>query len=168
MARRRAGRLAVKPKEEPLVNEFTAQHGDYRTATVVDLSQRRSILKVLRNHGASQVDRWWREFSEAEQNAIQHCQALWASCGTIGRQVAAYGEDKVDFGGTGLRQSEALADLSLYQDKLPPLYWAVFEHVVRFDLPSPVSFYANRPQQQAAVRTCVSFVANMIAQWRRY
>lgn len=186
MARRRAGTRKAKAMaqntHELLVNAFTAQHGDYREATVVDLNNelgggRQKTYRVLRVTYPGTVDKWLAEggpgFEEPQAMAINHVRRLWACAGSLGRQVANY----EGFGGgdcgreRGYEQSEALTQLSRYEDQIPRVYWSTFEMLCRDDFGAGAAgaiFADNSPQRIAHAKNCVGFCASLIAQWRGY
>jgi hypothetical protein len=182
MARKRGkGRRTVETTE-PLVNAFTAQHGEYAEATIVDLGNelgggRQKTYRVFRNLYPSIVDRWLADggpgFEEPQRRAIDHCRALWHRVGGQGALVANL--DAIG-GGTpgrerGLEQAEALAQMALYQSKIPHPYWHVFEDLVRNDQSAGVAgahLARSRQEQTSHAKATVGFVASMIAQWRGY
>ena len=172
-----------KSEAEPIVSPFTAQHGDYRTTTVVDLSgelggKRQSMVRVLRNQSTTTVDRWLKDggpgFDAPQARAIDHVRALWAIVGSGPRVVANYlGVGRVSGGGHGDREGylAALTTLATYQREFPAYIWEAFENVVRFDEPAGKvgsRMANNSAQQQAHAKACVGFVASKIAEWRGY
>jgi hypothetical protein len=147
---------------------------DFTVAPFTDIkqhrSERRQVLRVLYPHI---VDRWLAEggpgFDDPQRRAIEHCRSLWALIGS--RRMT------VNYTGVGGGEPDpegqvfALAQLAQYKKDIPAAYWAVFENVLRFDMPAGEAGSAmasNTPQQQAHAKSCVGFVASLIAQWRGY
>ncbi|HEX5183610.1 MAG TPA: hypothetical protein VFW19_10725 [Allosphingosinicella sp.] len=71
-----------------------------------------------------------------------------------------------------LRKLPSDSALDQYERRLSiPWAWQVFENVVRNDMPagkSATHLAANSAQQQAHAKSCVAFVATLIAQWNGY
>lgn len=170
---------ARKAEPQPEICQFQAQHGDYRPCTVVDLTgelggRRQSMIKVLRNHASTTIDRWLKDggpgFEAPQKQAIEHMRGLWAIVGHGPALVANY----VGVGGgRGDREGymSALHSLSAYEREFPPYVWSAFEAVVRWDEPAGVAgsrLAHNSAQQQAHAKACVGFVASKIAEWRGY
>jgi hypothetical protein len=178
-ARRKRG--SDKEPEQP-VNRFAAQHGRYREATIVDLGNelgggRQKTYRVVRNLHPTVVDRWLAEggpgFGEPQRCAIEHCRSLWHRIGSSGTLVANLNWIGGGNAGRerGLEQAEALAQLGQYEGRIPRIYWAVFENVVRNDMAagSAGSHMAkNSAQAQAHAKNVVGFVASLIAMWRGF
>src|SRR5512139_1949939 len=178
---KRSRKAKAKP-DEPIVNEFAAQHGDYGTAVVVDLDgslggKKQSIFRVLRNMYPSVVDRWFAEaklngnvaFQEPQKRALEHVRGLW---GLIGERRLVANYTGVG-GGSGDGEAASLARLQLdkYQKCLPQPYWQAFENVVRFDMPTGRAgshLADSAAQQQAHAKAATGFCLSMIAQWRGY
>lgn len=178
----RAKRRTKATSAEPAINPFAAQHGDYGTVTVVDLTgelggRRQSMVRLLRNMYPSIVDRWLAEggpgFEEPERRAVEHCRSLWHAAGDCGRLVANF--DYVGGGGggrerDGWQQADALAQLSEYKKEFPSHVWDIFENIARHDFSIPqatAGLSSNKSQNQGYARACVGFVASKIAEWRR-
>lgn len=178
-ARRRRGQTK---SEEPLLNPFAARHGSYRQTTVVDLGNelgggRQKTYRVLRNMHGSVVDRWLSEggpgFEGPQSRAIEHCRALWHRVGSSGTLVANLNWIGGGHSGRerGLEQAEALAQLGQYEARIPRLYWAIFENVVRNDMAAGTAgshLAKNSAQAQAHAKNVVGFVASLIAMWRGF
>jgi hypothetical protein len=179
---KKRGKAPKPANDEPLVNGFTAQHGEYREATVVDLGNelgggRQKTYRVIRNLYPTVVDRWLAGggpgFEEPQRRAIDHCRSLWHRLGSQGKLVANLSWTGGGGGGPerGVEQAEALAQLGTYSSRIPPIYWLVFENVVRNDMAAGAAgnTFGVHPSQQAAhAKNCVGFVASMIAQWRGF
>jgi len=167
---------------EPLINRFASRHADYRQATIVDLSNelgggRQKTYRVVRNIAPTVVDRWLAEggpgFEEPQRRAIDHCRALWRRLGSSGTLVANLSWVGGGHAGRerGLQQAEALAQLTQYEARVPRLYWAVFENVVRNDMAAGAAgshMAKNSAQAQAHAKNCVGFVASLIALWQGF
>lgn len=174
-----------KPKPSPvtaapglLVNEFTAQHGDYRETSVVDLSgelggKRMSMVKVMLNRGGTAIERWITHdqagvFGEGEQRAIRYCQNLWTRAD--GHLAAVdLTADKID-APLGWAQQEAIVELKKLAERVPLPYWNCYENVCRFDEEAGVAgskLATNSRSAIDAAKTTVAFTASLIAMWRR-
>jgi len=179
----RKSREKPASRAEPVVNEFTAQHGTYGEATIVDLGNelgggRQKTYRVMRNLYPTIVDRWLAEggpgFDEPQRRAVDHCRALWACAGTAGRLVANYGG--MGGGDSGrerdsLSQTEALTQLAEYKRRIPPVYWNVFENMARDEfsaLRAGEVFGGTESQWGAHAKASVGFVASLIAMWRGF
>ena len=179
-ARRR--RNGTNIAAEASVNAFAAQHATYGEATIVDLAGelgggRQKTYRVVRNLYPSVVDRWLAEggpgFDEPQRRAIEHCRALWHRIGGSGTLVANLNWIGGGHSGRerGLEQAEALAQLGQYEGRIPRLYWAVFENVVRNDMAAGAAgshMAKNSAQAQAHAKNVVGFVASLIAMWRGF
>lgn len=133
--------------------------------------ERIETLRTLINRGGTAVDRWKREsqLTETQAKAIAHCEALWQRAATVRGLVADPLRIVGQPGGSGLSQQEALDELSKYKGRVPPRYWDVFENVCRWDEPAGVagsSLATNARSALTSARTCVAFVADLIAMWR--
>lgn len=186
MAKRKGRKPKVAANDEPAVNQFAAQHGDYRSATVVDLTgelggKRQSMVRVVKNH--SLVDRWLTEggcgFEEPQARAIDHVRDLWKILDTQApRVVANYASGLAANvrGGDGCTLTvggyiDALRQLGEYQAEIPSGYWITFEAIVRHDVAAGAAgeHLARHPVQRiAAAKNTVGFVASKIAEWRGY
>lgn len=180
--RKAKARTRVKRAEakEPLVTPFTAQHGDYRSAMVVDLTgelggKRQSMVRVLLNRKVSTVDKWLFDggpgFEEPQARAIEHVRALWRRLGSGPRMVANY--DRVSGGQGDIEGYQAALDqVGRYERDIGiPYVWEIFENVVRHDMPAGTAasrLANNSAQQQAHAKACVGFVASKIAEWRGF
>jgi hypothetical protein len=179
MARGRKKRaVAERLPVEPLVNPFTAQHGDYAEGVVVDLDgalggKRMSIVKVLLNRGGTAVDRWIANdtrdmFAESEQRAIRYTQNLWVRV-EGGLRAVDPSADVVD-APLGWSQQEALVELKRLEGRVPRAYWDVYENVCRWDEEAGVAgskLASNSRSAIDAAKTTVAFTASLIAMWRR-
>jgi hypothetical protein len=174
--------LTVDGNNEPPINAFAAQHGIYRSTTIVDLGNelgdgRQKTYRVVRNLYSSVVDRWLAEggpgFEDPQRRAIDHCRSLWHRIGGSGTLVANLNWIGGGNAGRerGFEQAEALAQLGQYESRIPRLYWRVFENVVRNDMAAGAAgshLARNSAQAQAHAKNCVGFVASLIAQWRSF
>lgn len=180
MAKRGARRKVKVEATDPLVNMFAAEHGDYQEATVVDLTgelggQRQSMVKVLKNQGATQVDRWFKTggpgFEQPQRRAIDWVLALWHKAGHAGPVLSSWGVVRVSGIGDGQAQQDALTQLSQLKSEFPGHVWSAFEDIVRHDKsPGAIGRDLTAPNASAQnhARACVGFVASMIAMWRGY
>jgi hypothetical protein len=180
--RPRKSRRGRKPAEEPVVNEFAAQHGEYGSALIVDLNNelgggRQKTYRVIRNLYPDIVDRWLAEggpgFEEPQRRAIDHCRMLWHRVGSIGKLVSNFNSTGGGGGGPerGLEQMEAISQLALYEKRIPSAYWSVFENVVRHGFTAGEAgthLATHRPNQIAHAKNSVGFVASLIAMWEGY
>ena len=181
-ARRKRKDIVGDANGEPPINAFAAQHGTYRSTTIVDLGNElggghQKTYRVIRNLYPSVVDRWLAEggpgFEDPQRRAIDHCRSLWHRIGGSGTLVANLnwiggGNAGVE---RGFEQAEALAQLGQYESRIPRLYWRVFENVVRNDMAAGAAgshLARNSAQAQAHAKNCVGFVASLIAQWRSF
>lgn len=180
----RGRRAAATPGPDPvpnkaaLVNKHAAQHGEYAEQFMPDLSVENQgkprMLKVVRNIYPMIVDRWLHEggpgFEEPQRRAIDHCLYLWDCLGTQ-RLCANYTGMSGGGQGTGNENEVfALRQLSHYKREFMS-YWDVFENVVRFGLSAGTAashLERRKPQQVAAAKTCVGFIASKIAEARGY
>jgi hypothetical protein len=185
MARKAAKQKAkIRKAQEQTVSPFTAQHGDYRPALVVDLDgvlggKRQSMVRLLVNRNVSTVDKWLFEggpgFESPEAASIDHVRGLWRIVGNGARVIGRY--DPSGVRGSAVRPEKdetylsALLTLGEYQKQFPARIWEAFENVVRWDEPAGVagSRMANHPaERRAHAKACVGFVASKIAEWRGY
>lgn len=177
-ARRKAKRRTA---EQEVLSPFTARHGDYRAAMVVDLSgelggRRQSMVRLLVNRAATTVDKWLFEggpgFEAPQAMAIDHVRSLWTIVGS-GRRVTANLGAVGGGGGDGAAENymAALHTLGKYADQFPRYVWDVFENVVRHDMPAGRAgeqMANHSAEQRAHAKACVGFVASKIAEWRGY
>lgn len=183
MPRKSRSRRA-KSKREPnqvAVNEFTAQHGDYRTETLTVTdgeleSGRHQNIRVLRNRGGTTVERWLSagSLSPTQAEAIslyarawrlwlgeQRVTANWSLVSNIRGMPAS------DFVDSRLSAKELLdhLDANIFR-RMPAAYVNVWQNVVIFDEAAGVAGarlgYSNR-QAETSAKTIVLFVADMIA-----
>ena len=160
------------PREiEPPVNDFTANHGDYRRESD-DAKAKEGKSTLVRNRHVTTVERWktLRLLTDTQARAIEYCEELWDKAETSRPLVADLLRIPGMPGGNGWTQQEALDELHALKSMIPTPYWAVFELVCRWDEPGGTagSRWANdngRATQAALV--CVQFVGDLIAQWRR-
>jgi hypothetical protein len=186
MARKAAKQKAkIQKAQERAVSPFTAQHGDYRPAIVVDLTgelsgKRQSMVRLLVNRSVSTVDKWLFDggpgFEAPEAAAIAHVRRLWKVVGSGSRLTGRYDPSAL-IRSTGSRVADqeayrsALLTLGAYQEQFPARIWEAFENVVRWDEPAGVagSRMANHPaERRAHAKASVGFVASKIAEWRGY
>jgi hypothetical protein len=166
-------REALEAAQEPSVNRFAERHGDYAERSIPDPENenRRNNLKqvkIRKNRAVNLVDFWFGQggtgFDEPQGRAVDHCRALWASCGDVGHLVVNF--EAIGGGGgyerDSLHQVEALAQLGLYQRAFPRKIWDAFESSVRWE-----SFPACI-DELARYKLSVGFVASKIAEWRGY
>src|SRR5687768_10194132 len=109
MAKKKSKRIRARAApEEGAVSSFIAQHGDYRSELLVDLTgelggKRQSMVRVLRNAAATAVDRWLKQggpgFEEPQRRAIDHVRGLWAITGNGPRLTANYSGVRTGIGG---------------------------------------------------------------------
>lgn len=148
---------AAQDAQQPVVNEFAAQHGDYDRH-----------LRFIKNRGGTALDRWVRDghLSESQQAAIKHCQNLWQRIDCGPRLVSNL--DRTIFGchGNGHpREIEARDDIHRIKSGFPLPFWDIFENVCRHDEPAGVagSRLANDSRSaSAAARTVVALIAETI------
>ena len=166
----------ITREQEPLVNAFTASHGDYHRAEIVDASGehgegRNRRFHVLLNRGGTAIERWMNErpsklFNEGERGAIRYCQTLWARASGIA--VIDPGMTRID-AVEGWSQHEALTELSTLKRRVPPKYWSVYENVCRFDMVAEdagAELAKGINAASAHAKNTVAFVASLIAMWR--
>lgn len=120
----------------------------------------------------STVDRWLANglLDDRQMVAINHCVNLWLAAGS---QSLTQDLNRVIGlpGGMGTAQSEALAQLQEYKDRIPSQYWSVFENVVRFDEPGGTAgsrFAKDTGRASAAALLCVKYTADLICMWNRF
>lgn len=150
-------RAANEEEQAPVVNDFTAQHGDYETN-----------LRFIVNRGGTPIARWKKAglLSEPQEAAIQHCIRLWELTSSSGRLVANL--DRTVFGCSGDGHSaeiEARDDLHRIRHGFPDPYWNVFENVCRFDEPAGVAgsrLAEDDVTRRTMARTIVCMVADLI------
>lgn len=155
---------AKEPELDGAVNEFTAQHGDYRRH-----------LRFTQNRGGTAIARWKAAgyLSESQEAGILHCQNLWARLREANVVANLNGN-----GGSGKRgleawtehQIDSLVELGRIAADFPPVYWDVFENVCRHDLPAGVagSRLSNvRKSAEISARQVVCFIADLIAMRER-
>jgi hypothetical protein len=141
--------------QEPLVNTYAEQHGDYDRN-----------LRFVINRGGTTVDRWIKsgDLTMNQQAAINHVQGLWNVIGSTARLVANL--DRTVFGSPGeghIREIEAREDLARFK-ALFGSYWDVFENVCRFDMAAGVAGRTVRSGDRAstAALAIVKLIADMI------
>ncbi|GLV28184.1 hypothetical protein TomTYG75_07080 [Sphingobium sp. TomTYG75] len=146
----------------PVVNPFTAIHGNYKV-----LSKYGDARKAMVNRGGTPVARWIESgaLSDSQMAAINHCERLW---GKLNGKSLTQDLNKISGigGGDGWAEQEALDDLKRIKGYFPMKWWTVFECVCRFDEPAGFAgsaLTALRNDQVAAARTTVQFVADIIA-----
>lgn len=148
---------------EPIVNEFAAQHGDYRP--VAEFGEARGAMI---NRGGTAIERWMNStppvFSEGEQLAIRYCQALWNKIDRKGgtNEIRAYGR----YLWIGQSEHEAMGELAKLSDRVPPRYWSVFQDVARFHSSAAdagLCMAGNSRSAVDAARLCTTFVAGVVA-----
>ena len=156
---------AIGPTPERLAKDYSEQVNP----ALIDSKQ---IPGTVIRLTQSTVDRWQANglLDERQMVAINHCVNLWLAAGS---QSFVQDLNKVIGapGGMGTAQSEALAQLQDYKERIPSAYWSVFENVVRFDLSGGVAgspFYADVGRASAAARLVVALVADLICDWNRF
>lgn len=145
----------------------------YATHEVVERGQ--NIGQTVRILYPRLVDRWFAEggigFDEPQREAVNWVTGLWEKAGPCGPVTSAWGEQRGHGAGDGQRQQDALTQLSQLKSMFPHTYWAVFENVVRHNMPAGRAgsdLANNAPQAIAAARTTVGFIASKIAEWRGF
>ena len=138
----------------------------------IDDGERVATHRTLVNRGGTAIERWLHEpgsklFGEPEKGAVRYCQALWQKIDKKGPR----GHVRVDgrYIWTGQSEHEALAELATFKRRLPLKWWSVFENICRFDTGAAEAggdLASNSRSANDAAKTCVAFVAAMIAQWR--
>lgn len=147
---------------EPIIPAIAMENGDYA----------KEGNRTLRNRGGTPVARWRAEsrLSDPQNLAIDYSIRLWERAG---RQQLTMDPMKV-IGlppSSGWSQQEALDELSQFKRAIPVHYWSVFENVCRFDEPAGVAgskLATNSRSAVDAAYTCVCFVADLIAMWKRF
>jgi len=127
--------------------------------------------KVLINRGGTTIERWINSqsdlFGEAEIAAIRYCQRLWAILDSKTTPDPSYIKASVP----GLREHEALSELSLLKRKFPSRMWSCYENICRFDMDAPTAgsdMAGNRRSAGDAAKTTVANVASIIAGVKGY
>ncbi len=151
---------------------------DFTVAQFTDIAKHRNEKRsVLRVSYPGTVDRWLLErgpgFDDPQRRAIDHCRTLWALVGSSG-SVANYGG--IGSAANHVRSQmfehgEALTQLAKYRDDIPNTYWTVFERMCRDDFSASEAgkmFAMNDAQRTAHTKSCVGFVASLIAQWNGF
>ena len=127
-------------------------------------------IRHIRRPVQSIVDKWLREFDEAQGKAIGHVILLWRAAGDD-KLVANL--DWIGGGGggreRGREQADALAQLAHYRREFLN-YWGIFEDVVRWNTPASVAgeHIASNGRRSEKCRLVVGFVASKIAELQRY
>lgn len=137
----------------------------------LDDGERVMTHRTLMNRGGSAIERWLNEpnsklFGEPEIAAIRYCQALWARIDRKGPPDMSGIRKNLWMGQS---EHEALSEISQIKGKFPPRMWSCFENICRFDLDAPsagATLATNARSASDGAKTCVAFVAGMIAQWR--
>ena len=155
-------------RQRPLVNPFTAQHGEY----VDDFPhhhESETKAKTQRNTVSNIVDKWFLEggigFEAGAKQAVEYCIFLWHRAGTQGRLTSNYGE-RIPGGAKGMSQEEAIDELAFVKKSFPHAYWDVFENVVRWGQPAGTAgseLATNTAQSIAAAKAVVGFIASHLA-----
>jgi len=156
--------VAAYQDNAPLVNEFTARHGEYRPR-----GKYNGASAMYENVGATPIARWRSGgmVSDSQQAAFDHCIGLWECLGTSAGLVANL--DRTIFGCPGdgnPREVDARKQLTELKDHVGAKYWSIFEMVVRFDEPAGVAgsrLESTTRNREVAARNCVLFVADIIA-----
>ena len=161
-------RKSRKPRKaanenEPLVNEFAAQHGIFTRA-----AESGEMRRAMKNRGGTTLDRWEAKglLSETQLAAILHMDRLWRLIESGPRLVANL--DRTVFGCPGdgnAAEIEARADVARISSGFPPAAWDVFENVCRWDQPAGTagSRLANVSRSASeAARIYVCLIADMI------
>jgi len=161
-ARARELREIAANEVEPIIPAIALQNGDYA----------KEGNRTLRNRGGTPIARWRgdKRLSEPQNLAIDYCIRLWERAG---RQSLTMDPMKV-IGlppSSGWSQQEALDELAHFKKSIPTAYWSVYENVCRFDEPAGVAGSKLATNSRSAVDaafTCVCFVADLIAMWKRF
>lgn len=143
--------------------------GDYERDFVTH-AETNTKATAYRKRDSTILEKWIREggvgFDQGAQRAIADCQTLWARMGCQ-RVTANYGEHvAASTHGEGYTAQEAADEIAHRRRMVPKAYFDVFENVVRHNEPAgrAGSRLANNTAQQiASARTCVGFVASVIA-----
>lgn len=144
------------------VNDHARQHGVYE----------RDGNRGTINRGGTPVARWTREglLSETQISAIEYCIKLWDRAGRQNGLVQDLLKVVGQQPSSGWAQQDALDELKHFRANVPHRYFDVFENVCRFDMPAGTAGSTLSPTSrsaQEAARTCVCFVADLIAMWKR-
>lgn len=146
----------------PVLDPHTARHGDYRD------EGNHGRLRAIRNYGGTPVARWKASgaLEHCEIAAIDHCIALWERIGKSSGLVMNLAKIPGMPGGDGMREHEALNDITRIKGYFPAMFWNIFENVCRFDEPAGVAgsrLATNKDEHVVAARIAVKFVASVIA-----
>lgn len=159
----RMGKAAPAP-EEPLVNEFAEQHGQYE-----QLGKYHEARNAKVNRGGTAIERWLNEpngpFGDNEKIAIRYCQMLWQRIDKKGPR-----EDGIRVHGrylwVGQTEHEALGELARLSKDFPTRAWSVFEDVCRFHSSAADAgtlMASNSRSASDAAKTCTLVVAGHVA-----
>ena len=165
-AKRPTERVVVEPIITA-VNEFAQQHGDYEQVSLSRQSQ------VLANRGGTPIARWIKAgfINEVQERAIDYTLALWDRAWGSQSLVMDLNRVKGPPALSGWTQQEAIDELKWFEGRIPRAYWTVYEAVCRDDEPAGVAgskLGTSRNDATVAARTCVCFVADLIASWKRF
>lgn len=173
-----------KRKPDPIIDEVVQKahdigipatqiaRGGYEIADVrLDDGERATTHRTLINRGGTAIERWLHEpgsklFGEPEKAAVRYCQHLWQRIDRKGppQPIRVNGRELW----LGQSEHEALAELATFKRRLPAKYWSVFEDCCRFDVGAAdagIMLASNSRSANDAAKTCVAFVAWMVAQW---
>lgn len=170
----------VREKAEAIgVPEPQLARGYYDIADVrIDDGERVTTHRTLINRGGTAIERWMHEpdtilFGEPQKGAVRYCQALWQKIDRKGPRGPVAVSSRYIWAGQS--EHEALSELSLLKRKIIGAacngrkLWEVFEDVCRFDARSSDAgdgLMGNARSSSDAAKSCVGFVASMIAMWR--
>lgn len=152
-SRQHRERMLAEQAREPSVTPEAMRHGDYHKAWSEVDGQR---AQVMLNRGGSTIQRWLNAapdeiLGDSERAAIRYCQSLWTRLDCKGQSYLP-----ADPNSDGMREHEALAELSAIKARVPLRYWTVYENICRFE-------HAASTRHAKVV---VGFVASLIAMWR--
>lgn len=165
--------VATKAEEIGIPAAQLARGGFQIVDVKLERGEKVQTNRTLINRGGSAIERWLAEtpsklFGEQERSAIRYCQALWARIDRKGPP---------DLSGVraslwmGQSEHEALSALSSLKKRFPVRQWSCFENICRFELDAASSgmvMAGNARSASDASKTCVAFVAAMIAQWEGF
>ncbi len=164
----------VQAKAEAIgVPQEQIDRGHHAIADVrLDDGERVTTHRTLMNRGGTAIERWLSNdpaglFTPGARSAIEMCQHLWARIDKKGPPPVIRGAKAYLW--LGQSEHEAIAELALLKERFPYKFWSVFENVCRFDVDAAgagMDLATNSRSATDAAKTCVAFVAGMIATWK--
>jgi hypothetical protein len=168
-----------KPQEEPLVNAFAAQHGDYGKTTISVTAGEfadepyHKQRQVTVNRGGSTVQRWISSGSLTEQevSAISHYSRAWHRVYSEPRVTAnlspiAFIRTTGDEAARNAAMIDARELLDFLDERIfdiaPAYYKGVWQDIVIFDRPAYEVGGKTRASADRAKTICL-FISDMIA-----